>query len=75
MTHEKKQLIEVESICKDIGYGRVIQVMSARWALDLHKEWALPIRACMTAAFMPNVEQLSAFPDEEILKAIQELAE
>lgn len=70
--YEAPLLDQVERIAKNIGYGRIMQAMAARWALSLVKQYELPVDAAMRGAFITDSKRLMA-AEKDPESAIKEL--
>ena len=69
MTTECKLLAPVEIVCRQIGYGRVIQAIHARWALLLHKD-GMPLQMAVMGALITDPHLTTCIDDAELLRRL-----
>lgn len=76
MTTESKLMSSVEIVARQIGYGRVIQALEARWALMLHRDHGLPLPAAVAGALIndPYIRGLTLGDPEELKKHLEYIA-
>lgn len=70
---EKGLLDGVERVAQALGYGRVIQVMHARWAIMLHDRHGMTWRQAALGALM-GLQDLPINDETELEKVIRSQA-
>lgn len=73
MTTERHLLGSVEIVCKQIGYGRTIQAIHARWALLLHRD-GMDLQTAVRGALIRDPYLLSITDEAELLKELNHQA-
>lgn len=74
MTTERHLLSSVETVCKQIGYGRVIQAVQCRWALSLYQNHGFDLRAAVQGALITDTFLLSITDNVELEKQLMYFA-
>jgi len=74
MTTEAKLMASVEIVAKQIGYGRVIQALGARWALSLHRDHGFDLQTAVAGALINDPYTLSLKNPEALLAHLEYIA-
>lgn len=74
MTTESKLMSSVEIVARQIGYGRVIQALEARWALMLHRDHGFDLQAAVAGALIKDPYTRSLKDPEELKKHLEYIA-
>ena len=74
MTTESKLMASVEIVARQIGYGRVIQALSARWALNLHRDHGFDLQTAVLGALINDPYTLSLKDPKAMLAHLEYIA-
>ena len=74
MTTETKLISSVENVCKQLGYGKVIDALRARWALSLMAEGTAMSEAAEEAGLGDLAKYIKPEDLEKVLRSLGQSA-